>query len=51
MIIRETVLMPSLQYVLKRVKGSMTTDTLDELRKFSGYQEQPVGREIGRAHV
>lgn len=46
MIIRETVLMPSLQYVLKRVKGSMTTDTLDELRKFSGYQEQPVGREV-----
>lgn len=38
MIIRETVLMPGLQYILKLAEGELTRDSIVELKRFSEYQ-------------
>ena len=46
MIIRETVLMPSLQYILKQMETGFTADTLENLRRFSDYQSKPVCQEV-----
>lgn len=46
MIIRETVLMPNLQYILNLVKKGVTLETIEELRQFSNYQNLPVCGEI-----